>query len=200
MYVKNKLQTVFLYSGYWNGGKCQLLIRSYIVFYFFINWIQRDGETLLISSAISIVCFFYQEGFFFYLYLKNKYYYKLSWEEIVYCHSKGGIYAKCHGTLEDGGWVRARAFVVEQQKNNSVLNVKKPLGPKELIFMCRFRLFNVDLLTLNINPSKALALFLSLCPPLPYLFLWRYNNLEQYVWPFFFLRRFSSHCYFTLIY
>lgn len=68
----------------------------------------------------------------------------------------------------------------EQQKNNSVLNVKKPLAPKELIFVCRFRLFNVDLLTLNINPSKAFSISLLLSLSLPYLFLWHFNNLEQY--------------------
>lgn len=63
---------------------------------------------------------------------------------------------------------RACAFGIEQQKKNSVLNVKKPLASKELIFMCRcFRLFSVDLLTLNINPLKAFPRPLILPSPSP---------------------------------
>jgi len=137
------------------------------------------------------------------MYLKNKYYYSFPERELQYwCYSRGGWYIckmqQARGrrlSESESFWSR------EQQKNNSVLNVKKPLAPKELIFVCRFRLFNVDLLTLNINPSKALSLSLLLSLSLPYLFLWHFNNLEQYNMTIpLFIHRFISHCYSTLMY
>lgn len=145
-------------------------LQSFIVF-FFTNWIWRD-PTHVLCNLNSL--FFHWEGFFF-IYLKNKYYYRLSWQIIAHYYFRGGIYAKISSLEKDDGWVRARAFGVKQQKNNSVLNVKKPLAPKELIFVCRFRLFNVDLLTLNINPSKDLSfppsIFLTLVLPTSPLFI-----------------------------
>lgn len=73
---------------------------------------------------------------------------------IVHTITVGWVWRDVGGWV--GGWVymqksgRARERDPEsfssmaQQKNNSVLNVKKPLAPKELIFVCRFRLFNVQ--------------------------------------------------------